>query len=433
MRMKTQRILAALLSLVLLLALAPAGWADEEGGGNSGGGNPPVVSAPMPATGVDLTPGINKVEIDLVPGDKENTAYETEIVNAKIQADLYLVAAAKKDDMYDTYHYEFVENAPIVIDAATTFLNSLADDPNPAKQNKYDTMLRTFSPLAQAFARSIFTYEGMDPDKFPTKSVEAGTGTTIKVEGLNPGLYMLVLHGSDLEMKAEDEDKCYVTTMTKTGGGEYNEYGNADIDIIATRAFSDDYEFIFEPQMITVPTKVVYEGEKAIQQYNTAYGEWTNTLSIVAKPDWKPRFGDLKIVKALSNYIGTDPATFVYNVKATTGEGEKQKTVFSDVVAIHYPIETEVTIERQIPVGAKVTVEEVYEGSRYEAVGVITQNTEILSPRDGNAPASVTFENKHNNTDTGGYGVVNNFTRDKNSETGWNYEKQDPMKSGTND
>ena len=53
MRMKTQRILAAMLSLVLLLALAPAGWA------------------------VDLTTP-NTVNVNLVPKDKEGTEYESE-------------------------------------------------------------------------------------------------------------------------------------------------------------------------------------------------------------------------------------------------------------------------------------------------------------------------------------------------------------------
>ena len=435
MRIKTQRIAAALLSLVLLLALAPAGRAD--GAGDTGGGDIPAVTESMPANGVDLTPGINTVNINLVPKDKaENEpTFATNIVNAKIQADLYLVAAAVKDEQYDTYHYEFVGDAPVVIADANVFQNSLADDPDPAKQNQYDTMLRTFSPLAQAFAKSIFTYEGLDTQKYPTKSVQAGTGTTIKVEGLDPGLYMLVLRGSDLVMDPADEEKCYVTTMTKAGGGQYNEYGSADTEIVVTRAFSDDDEFLFEPQMITVPTRV---DDSGAQQYNTAYGtKWSNVLNIVAKPDWKPRYGDLKIVKTLQNYIGPDPATFVYLITATTGEGSKQKVVFSDVAGIHYPAETELIIEQQIPVGAAVTVEEVYAGSRYEAVGSITQNTVILSPNDAAAPANVTFTNTHNNTDFGGYGVVNHFTyvenKDDQSKSDWNYVKNDPMKSGESD
>ena len=80
MRMKTQRILAALLSLVLLLALAPAGWA------------------------VDVTTP-NTVNINLVPTDKakaEDQTFANEIKNAKVKAELYRIAPAVADPMYDT-------------------------------------------------------------------------------------------------------------------------------------------------------------------------------------------------------------------------------------------------------------------------------------------------------------------------------------------
>ena len=384
MRMNTQRILAALLSLVLLLALAPAGWADgEEGGGGDGGGVAPILSAPMPATGVDLTPGINTVNINLVPGDKVGTKFETDIVKANLVADLYLVAAAVKDENYDTYHYEFVGNAPVVVADATIFQDSLEDDPDPAKQNKYDTMLRTFSPLAQAFAKSIFTYEGIDTTKFPTKTT-AATGTTIKIEGLDPGLYMLVLHGSDLKEQSENEDECYVTTMTKAGGGQYNEYGSADTDIVATRAFSDDYEFLFEPQMITVPTRVDDEGT---QQYNTAYGtKWSNELNIVAKPDWKPRYGDLRITKTLNGHFGTKPAMFVFDVKAELND----KTVFSDVITLKFTEDgtKSATLVKRIPIGAKVTVTEVYSSS-YKQNGTVIYTLDGVALEDGKDPTVV--------------------------------------------
>ena len=431
MRMNTQRILAALLSLVLLLALAPAGWAEEggEGGGDMGaGGDAPVVSASMPATGVNLDPGANTVNINLVPSDKVGTKFESDIVKAKIVADLYLVAAAVKDENYDTYHYEFVGNAPVVIADANIFQDSLADDPDPEKQNKQETMLRTFSPLAQAFAKSIFTYEGIDAEKFPTKTA-AATGTTIKVEGLDPGLYMLVLHGSDLKQQSENEDECYVTTMTKTGGGQYNEYGNADIDIVATRAYSDDYEFLFEPQMITVPTRVDDNGN---QQYNTAYGtKWSNELNIVAKPDWKPRNGDLKIKKVINNtvdnvgYAGTK-ATFAYRVVAHY----KNKLVYDNICEITIPANEsskEVIIEDKIPVGAVVEVTEVYDGSRYEIKGsriVITGDatgaTLVINSSDTD-PATIEFTNDNDGSPKEGYGILNTFTYN-GSEWVWNGE-----------
>ena len=424
MRMNTQRILAALLSLVLLLALAPAGWAEEggEGGGDMGaGGDAPVVSASMPATGVNLDPGANTVNINLVPSDKVGTEFETDIVNANLVADLYLVAAAVKDENYDTYHYEFVGNAPVVIADANIFQDSLADDPDPEKQNKQETMLRTFSPLAQAFAKSIFTYEGIDAEKFPTKTA-AATGTTIKVEGLDPGLYMLVLHGSDLKQQSENEDECYVTTMTKTGGGQYNEYGNADIDIVATRAFSKECEFIFEPQMITVPTRVDDEGA---QQYNTAYGtKWSNELNIVAKPDWKARNGDLRIRKVVNdgNYAGTK-ATFAYRIVAT----KDGKQVYDNICEITVPDQNEVTIKGKIPVGAVAEVTEVYDGSRYEIKGsqiVIsgdaTNATLVINSSDTD-PATIEFTNDNDGSPKEGYGILNTFTYN-GSEWVWNGE-----------
>ena len=428
MRMNTQRILAALLSLVLLLALAPAGWAENggEGGGDMGaGGDAPVVSASMPATGVNLDPGANTVNINLVPSDKVGTKFETDIVNANLVADLYLVAAAVKDENYDTYHYEFVGNAPVIIADANIFQDSLADDPDPEKQNKQETMLRTFSPLAQAFAKSIFTYEGIDAEKFPTKTA-AATGTTIKVEGLDPGLYMLVLHGSDLKQQSENEDECYVTTMTKTGGGQYNEYGNADIDIVATRAFSKECEFIFEPQMITVPTRVDDEGA---QQYNTAYGtKWSNELNIVAKPDWKPRYGDLRIQKeVIDGEYARTKATFAYRVVAHY----EDKLVYDNICEITIPDNDEVIIEDKIPVGAVVEVSEVYEGSRYKINGsqiVIsgdaTNATLVINSSD-TSPATIKFTNDNDGSPKEGYGILNTFTYD-GAQWVWNGEKDVP-------
>ena len=434
MRMNTQRILAVLLSLVLLLALAPAGWAEggdgNTGGDNTGGGEVPILSAPMPATGVNLDPGANTVTINLVPSDKIGTKFESDIVKAKIVADLYLVAAAVKDENYDTYHYEFVGNAPVVIADASVFQDSLEDDPDPEKQNQYDTMLRTFSPLAQAFAKSIFTYEGLDTGAYPTKTATA-TGTTIKVEGLDPGLYMLVLHGSDLAQKAEDEDEAYVTTMTKAGGGQYNEYGSADTDIIATRAYSDDYEFLFEPQMITMPTRLDDEGN---QQYNTAYGtKWSNELTIVAKPDWKPRNGILKITKTLTNYAdlskdGTfEPMTFSFSVVGVDKDGNivYQKEV---ALSVDSPVsEKEVITLKDIPIGTMVTVTETYSGAH--ATGSTgPQTVEILAPtettgEDGSTTtvtANVSFTNTNNDTHRGGHGIENKFTFNKETG-GWGW------------
>ncbi len=369
MRMNTQRILAALLSLVLLLALAPAGWAEGgETGGGTGGGDTPAVTESVPATGVDLSPGINIVNINLVPSDKaeKEPDYAKNNVDAKIQADLYLVAPAVKDEQYDTYHYEFVDYAPIRMIHAKVFEERLADDPDPEKQNKPETMLEKFTPLAHDFADALLSDDNII---VPVSSEPTDGATSITVKNLDPGLYMLVLRGSELERKTNDEENSYVTEMTKLDAS-----GNPVEKFIATRAFSADYEFIFEPQMITVPTRVDDAGN---QQYNTAYGtKWTNELNIVAKPDWKPRYGDLRITKTLNGHFGTKPAMFVFNVEAELND----KTVFSDVITLKFTEDgiKSATLVKRIPVGAKVTVTEVYSSS-------YKQNGTVIYTLDENA------------------------------------------------
>ena len=79
MRIKIRQTLAILLCAVLLLALAPAGFA------------------------VDLTIP-NTVTVNLVPNDK--SAYQEDLANASIQADFYLLSAAvAPDNQSDSYTY----------------------------------------------------------------------------------------------------------------------------------------------------------------------------------------------------------------------------------------------------------------------------------------------------------------------------------------
>ena len=432
MRIKTQRIAAALLSLVLLLALAPAGRAD--GAGDTGGGDIPAVTESMPANGVDLTPGINTVNINLVPSDKGED-YAKNIVDAKIQADLYLVAPAVKDEQYDTYHYEFVDYAPIRMIHAKVFEESLADDPDPSKQNNPETMLEKFTPLAHSFAEALLSDDNII---VPVSSDPTDKATSITVNNLDPGLYMLILRGSELERKAEDEDDSYVTEMTKLDASG-NPVGEA---FIATRAYSDVYEFIFEPQMITVPTRVDDDGK---QQYNTAYGtKWSNELNIVAKPDWKPRNGILKITKTLTNYADLskgdtfEPMTFSFSV---VGVDKKGKTVYQKEVALSVdsPVnEAEVVTLKDIPIGTMVTVTETYSGA-HATGNTDPQTVEILAPtettnEDGTTTtvtSNVSFTNTNNDTHRGGHGIENKFTFNKESGSwGWVANGGDGATSG---
>ena len=142
MRIKMRQTLAILLCAVLLLALAPAGFA------------------------VDLTIP-NTVTVNLVPNDK--SAYQEDLANASIQADFYLLSAAVKpskfdpDNHADTYVYdippEALETPPSPpfspyqdqLLALQAKLNELQQDED-FDSNDQTAVFNAFKPLAQQFA-----------------------------------------------------------------------------------------------------------------------------------------------------------------------------------------------------------------------------------------------------------------------------------------
>lgn len=416
MRMNTQRILAALLSLVLLLALAPAGWAEQ--GGEVGAANVPVSEGDgdgeaisVAAAGVVLSDN-NTVSVNLVPSDKvtaEDQTFANEIKLAKVEADLYLIAPAVADPNYDTYSYNFTGSAFASLE--DRIKEALKTD--PATRTTREMMLKSFTPIAQDAAKLV-----RDQSITPVKEQAAAEGATeISVTGLPAGMYLLLLRGSDLE-KNETEKGYFATTEKDGGASADSETPTEATPNIVTRALSDNYEFLFEPQLITLPTKM--DGEE--QSYNTAYGEWSETLNITAKPDWKPRNGDLKIRKVVNNgeYAGTK-ATFAYRVVAHY----KDKLVYDNICEITIPNKDEVIIEDKIPVGAVVEVTEVYDGSRYEIKGsriVITGDatgaTLVINSSD-TEPATIEFTNDNDGSPKEGYGILNTFTYN-GSEWVWN-------------
>lgn len=448
MRMKTQRILAVLLCLVLVLALVPAGWAeggdgtDESALEGSGDGG----SVSQPAAGVVLT-NDNTVSIDLVPADKKNTAYETEIKNAKVEADLYLIAPAVADPMFDSYSYTFAAGSAFA-DLKTDIENALKTD--PAVPTTREIMLKSFSPIAQRAANLVKGSTAITPTKEQAAATDA---TDITVGSLPAGMYLLILRGSDLAKN--DTATGYFTTAKKAGGGQSGEYaamnpGGKDVTITVTRAITNNYEFQFEPQIITLPTKM--DGNN--QSYNTAYGVWSKNLSITAKPDWKPRNGSLKILKTLTNYADLseegsyfEPMTFTFSVIGRDKQGAGATEVYKKVVAlsVNEPVdEEEVVTLTDIPVGTWVTVTEIYSGAHAtgqatgQATGVITHPEFQIQPttvtgEDGTMTVTsqaVKFTNVNNDKHRGGHGIENKFEHD-DENGGWHWIANGEAQSGT--
>ena len=395
MRMKSRRTLAVLLSMILLLALAPSGFAVD-------------LEAP------------NTLTVNFVP---ENSDFGNDLKTARIQVDLYKLAAAEPDVAGDSYHYAVSEtdNGDPFWAALTQLQGDLADAEKLEDQNNRDTVFEKFEPYAQTFAGIVLDSHPGHPEIPVTRSeLAVAENTTITVENLEAGLYLLIIHGAGLTTKDGVPETGYVVKTEQASG----ETGTDKTVTYATRVVTDDYEYLYRPQLLTVPTKVSEENE---QQYNTAYGNWVNTLTIYAKPTREANNGDLKIIKNVNN-PGPDPVDFVFEVSWLG----KDRIPVTKVVSMTFEGETrkEYVLANTVPIGTEVTVTEVHSGIGYTAV-TGPQTVTIQAPAAATAGGEtaavrnvVEFTNDHTGPG-GGHGILNRFTADGSSFSGVQYDDSD--------
>ena len=404
MRMKSRRTLAVLLSMILLLALAPSGFA------------------------VDLDPGKNSVTVECVP---QGSDFAEDLATATIQADLYLLApAVRYEEPYenvDSYTYQVPEEGTVFHDLLKTLTEELngADTPEapPAEKDVFDQ----FEHYAQDFAKIVLDSNYTpDPDRIKSATAVAGK-TFINVPNLDAGLYLLIIRGQELTEKdsSDHPEKVYVKKTDQASSDE----NSAATTLFTTRVLTEDYEYLYRPQLLTVPTKV---SEENVQQYNTAYGSWVNSLTIYAKPTREANNGDLKIIKNVSN-PGPDPVNFVFEVTWK----DKSNNDVTKVVTMTFKGDTrkEYTLVNTVPIGTEVTVTEVHSGIGYTAE--ISSRTATIvatpTPTEGAASADsadsagiaeVVFTNDHTGPG-GGHGILNRFTPDGSNFTGVQYDDSD--------
>ena len=249
-----------------------------------------------------------------------------------------------------------------------------------------------------------------DPDRFKSATAVAGK-TFINVPNLDAGLYLLIIRGQELTEKdsSDHPEKVYVKKTEQASSDE----NGAATTLFTTRVLTEDYEYLFKPQLFTLPTKL----DKNVQQYNTAYGEWENQLSIYAKPTRVANNGDLKIIKNVNN-PGPDPVDFVFEVTWK----DKSNNDVTKVVTMTFKGDTrkEYTLVNTVPIGTEVTVTEVHSGIGYTAVTgpqTVTIQAPAAATADGETAAVrnvVEFTNDHTGPG-GGHGILNRFTAGSNS------------------
>ncbi len=342
---------------------------------------------------IAVTPGLNGAvravnleddcSLKVAPAGSNDLEMLADLTKANVIVDLYKVADAEPVSGYDTYTYSFYdeyEDLKGIYDA----------DPNNAE----------WMQMAQKAAG--YVRDNQANGLTPVASGKITDSGYAEISGLKSGLYLLIARGEDIEE--------YWTTVKQDSSSEDGEESAEAVEGIATRAHSDRYEYTYSPQMISLPGK---EGN------NTAgnNGDWLYNMDASLKPQQSLRYGSLEIVKTLLNYEVKDPATFIFEVTAVLN-GE---TVFRDNVSLTFDEGDETgqkraLLENRIPVGAEVTVEEVYSGAVYELTSSPTQTTII----EANNIVSVAFTNDYNETNHGGGSVTNSFNQ---SENGWHLQQ----------
>lgn len=181
----------------------------------------------------------------------------------------------------------------------------------------------------------------------------------------------------------------------------------------------ESYKQPEEPLVLTV------NAEEGMTLENQPAGKDTeNPMKLTFLVENEYLFGDLVIEKTLQKWEDESDATFVFSVEAV----KNNETVFSDVASLTFsgPDTKNYTFTGVIPVGAQVTVTEVYSGTVYKAVGATEAKVTIEKPTGAENPAKASFTNTYDgNGGTEGFGILNTFTK---GDEGWVWTSDLPQK-----
>jgi len=206
---------------------------------------------------------------------------------------------------------------------------------------------------------------------------------------------------------------------TKTGKAIVGDLSVGLYLVDAQQTESATYTYHFTPYLISLPNNY-YSAADA-----ESVDEWVYDLigenAISLKTERVDRLGDLEITKELKVFNETvGGATFVFQIEATKvdADTEEEKVVYSDVVSMTFknPGKDRIVIE-DIPAGSEVVVTEVYSGASY----TLESDKEVNVTIAAEETAAVSFSNTYDERLNGGYGVVNQFAYDSETQE-WVWE-----------
>ena len=374
----SRRLLALLLTVCLVCTLAPAAFA--EGEEEKAVEEKPCSIKVLSTSDAKLKEDLDKIEIlvdvyQLATIDTTGGKYAYTLVDPFKSLELKPVETGKTEE----------EKEQSRKDGAEMWL---AFAQNAAKAVR-DAEIAPKPVLTLSAGKDITVEEVKIPDEGP----------------VDQGLYLLIAHG--------DTEQYWKTVKTKSSDGESAQ----ETETVVSVASSDSKDYLFTPVLIALPYKAAQTDPTKPYSTDDA-NEWFNDVTVVLKPEPKDRNGKIKVVKTLSGYIGPDPAQFVFEL---SGVGPDGKELDSKILSLQFTDNgQEETVEVEFPVGSKITVTEVYKGSRYTTDVDVVGDVEIKADE----VAKAVFRNWHNDTTTGGYGIVNNYKIETDATGGLIWSKK---------
>lgn len=187
----------------------------------------------------------------------------------------------------------------------------------------------------------------------------------------------------------------------------------------AQEVVTGEYVYRFTPFLVALPGN----------NYSAANSDdaWIYDVTVGLKPDRQERYGDIAVEKTLLTYNETlGGATALFQVEAVK-DGE---IVYSNIIPFHFDTAgVQTYVVEKLPIGAVVTIREVYSGASYANAGSpreYTVTVDDANPKydtpdetggEAYAPFTVSFFNNYNEETNGGSSVVNHFTY-KTAENG---------------
>ena len=300
----------------------------------------------------------------LVIGMMTGTALGEESVTLKVAPGGETIAADLKNAEVQVDLYKVADTGMTALPLFETL------DLTPITNNPSDDVLKD---LAQKAADIVNT---ADPKPEAAVAGAKADGETDIEISTGSGLYLLIPHGVN---------------------------GNSTVT-------TSDYRYTYSPVLITVPAasgSVVLKPSRTSRPGGNPPGP--------NPPGPSSRKGDLEIVKNLTSYEDSEPASFVFEVTAYESS-TSDKVVYSNVVMLTFTEPGQKhTLVKDLPDGARVVVREYSTGHYTEAAA--TQEGVISASQD----LKVEFTNEYDKIQKGGHGIVNDFTYSGNT---WNWEQK---------